>query len=69
MCCPTALSGPQNVRNQGLDLLLDKNQQIYKAFFVQYPSKDDQNVSLIIQIHQKVIVYNLYKMQPKSFPT
>jgi hypothetical protein len=26
-------------------------------------------VSLIIQIHQKVIVYNLYTMQQKSFPT
>jgi hypothetical protein len=41
ICCPTALSGPQNVRNQGIDMILDKNQQILKAFFVQYQSKDD----------------------------
>jgi hypothetical protein len=69
MCCPTALSGPQNVRTMGLNPFLDKNQQIYKAFFVHHPSKDDSNVSLILQIHQKVIVYNLYTMKPKSFLT
>jgi hypothetical protein len=46
-----------------------KNQQILKAVFIQIPTKNDNTMTLLVQLKAKVLVINLANGQMKSFET